>query len=140
MKKNLLLIICVCFANNLFAQFDTTTAIYDFNSLANGNLGGQDNWVTTKWSTNIDIQVADTGYDGTKALYFNQVGPGVGCSASKEFDTTGFPGFSFTTDGTYILSFDIKRPYWGLSVGFASVLVTLPSLFMSEANPTLSPQ
>ena len=134
MKKNLLLIICICFANNLFAQFDTTTAIYDFNSLANGNLGGQDNWVTTKWSTNIDIQVADTGYDGTKALYFNQVGPGVGCSASKALDTTGFPGFSFTTDGTYILSFDIKRPYWGLSVGFASDLNNDGKVTNTDAN------
>ncbi len=122
MKKYLFLIICFCISNNLSAQFDTTTAIYDFNSLATGNLNGQDNWVTTKWSTNIDIQVADTGYDGTKALYFNQVGPNVGCDASKELDTTDFPGFSLTPDGTYILSFDIKRNYWGLDFGFAADL------------------
>lgn len=122
MKKSLFLVICICFANNLIAQFDTTTAIYDFNSFANGNLNGQDNWVTTKWSTNIDIQVADTGYDGTKALYFNQVGPGVGCDASKALDTAGFPGFSITSESTYVLTFDIKRNYWGLSFGFAADL------------------
>ncbi|MBL0340055.1 MAG: T9SS type A sorting domain-containing protein [Bacteroidetes bacterium] len=134
MKKSLFLIICILFAKNLFAQFDTTTAIYDFNSLSNGNLNGQDNWVTTKWSTNIDIQVADTGYDGTKALYFNQVGPGVGCDASKALDTIGFPGFSFTPNGTYILSFDIKRNYWGLDFGFAADLNGDGKVTKNDAN------
>lgn len=134
MKKNLFLIICIFFANNVFAQFDTTIAIYDFNSLANGDLNGQDNWVTTKWSTNVDIQVADTGYDGTKAIYFNQVGPGVGCDASKELDTTGFPGFSFTTDGTYILSIDMKRPYWTLDIGFGADLNGDGKVTKTDAN------
>jgi len=134
MKINLLLVICIFLASNLFAQFDTTMAIYDFNSLATGNLNGQDNWVTTKWSTNVDIQVADTGYDGTKAIYFNQVGPGVGCSASRELDTTGFPGFSFTTDGTYILSIDMKRPYWTLNIGFAADLNGDGKVTKTDAN------
>ncbi|MFI5219394.1 MAG: T9SS type A sorting domain-containing protein [Bacteroidia bacterium] len=134
MKKNLFLFICICFAKNLFAQFDTTTAIYDFNSLAAGNLNGQDNWVTTKWSTNIDIQVADTGYDGTKSVYFNQVGPNVGCDANKELNTTVFPGFSFTPDGTYILSFDIKRNYWGLDFGIAADLNNDGIVTKTDAN------
>nr|MBK9653722.1 T9SS type A sorting domain-containing protein [Bacteroidota bacterium] len=134
MKKNLFFIICICFTNSLFAQFDTTTAIYDFNALTNGNLGGQDNWVTTKWSTNIDIQVADTGYDATKALYFNQVGPGVGCDASKELDSISFPGITFSTESTYILSFDIKRNYWALSFGFAADLNNDGKVTKNDAN------
>ncbi|MEP7171154.1 MAG: T9SS type A sorting domain-containing protein, partial [Bacteroidota bacterium] len=72
--------------------------------------------------------------DGTKAIYFNQVGPNVGCDASKELDTTGFPGFSFTPDGTYILSFDIKRNYWALSVGFAADLNGDGKVTKNDAN------
>ena len=110
MKKYVLLLLIHCFITlKMTAQFDTTTAVYDFNLLTNGNLNGQDGWTTTKWVTASDIQVADTGYDGTKAIYFNKVGSGVGCDASKAMDTISIPGFAFSTDGTYILTFDMKK-------------------------------
>lgn len=135
MKKFILLLLVNCFmAYNLSAQFDTTTALYDFNLLSNGNMNGQDGWITTKWNTNIDIQVADTGYDGTKAVYFNQVGPSVGCDGSKAMDTVTFPGFAFTTDATYILTFEVKKSYWGIDFGLAADLNQNGVVTKNDAN------
>jgi len=105
------------------AQFDTTSAIYDFESLPNGNLGGQDNWVTTKFNTTVDLRVADTlpGNVG-KGVFFNQSGPNVGASGSRLFDSI-FPGSVFDRSlSTYIYEFDIVRNYWGVDVGIAADL------------------
>lgn len=123
MKRTSLLLLLVSLTSSLHAQFDTTSALYDFESLANGNLGGQDNWVTTKFNTTVDLRIADTlpGNVG-KGVFFNQSGPSVGVSGSRLFDTI-FPGSTFDRSlSTYIYEFDIVRNYWGVDVGLAADL------------------
>jgi hypothetical protein len=106
-----------------YAQFDTTSTLYDFESLPNGNLNGQDNWQTTLFNTSVDWRIADTLFANVgKGIFFNQVGPSVGASASRVFDSI-FPNATFDpTVSVYILQFDIVRNYWGVDVGLSADL------------------
>lgn len=105
------------------AQFDTTSTLYDFESLPNGNLNGQDNWQTTLYNTAVDWRVADTLFANVgKGIFFNQVGPSVGASASRAFDST-FPAASFDqSQSVYTYQFDVVRNYWGVDVGISADL------------------
>ena len=124
MNKLLLLATTLLFtltSNTSKAQSDTISTLYDFENLVNGNLNGQDNWVTTKYNTAIDFRVIDTlSSHPTKLLYFNQSGPSVGVDASRMLDGT-FPAFAFDKQNSvYILEFDIKRNWWGVTIGLAA--------------------
>ncbi|MFM9057433.1 MAG: hypothetical protein ACKOQY_12245 [Bacteroidota bacterium] len=105
------------------AQFDTTIALYDFEALPNGNLNGTDNWQTTLFSTSVDWRVADTLFSNVgKGIFFNQVGPNVGASASRAFDTL-FPNAQFDpSQSIYVFQFDVVRNYWGLDIGISADL------------------
>lgn len=124
MKKNLTsIILWLSLTMNAFAQFDTTSALYDFEALPNGNLNGIDNWSTTPFNTTIDWRISDTLYANVgKGIFFNQTGPNVGVSGSRLFDTL-FPGFTFDQSlSTYIYQFDIVRNYWGVDIGICADL------------------
>jgi len=107
----------------IVAQIDTTSALYDFESLPNGNLNGVNGWKTTLYNTSVDWRIADTlnGNVG-KGIFFNQVGPNVGASASRAFDSI-FPAAYFDrTVSEYVFQFDVVRNYWGIDIGFAADL------------------
>lgn len=105
------------------AQFDTTSTLYDFEMLPNGNLNGTGGWKTTLYNTTVDWRISDTlsGNVG-KGIFFNQVGPSVGASASRVFDTL-FPNAVFDqTISEYIFQFDLVRNYWGVDIGISADL------------------
>jgi len=123
MKHLYLLAFALMSMLSVHAQFDTTSTLYDFESLPNGNLNGQDNWQTTSYNTSVDWRIADTLFANVgKGIFFNQVGPSVGASASRAFDTT-FPGAVFdNTLSIYVFQFDLVRNYWGVDVGISADL------------------
>ncbi len=126
MKKllNVLLLTALVFiCSKSSAQFDTTIALYDFESLPNGNLNGTDNWQTTLFNTSADWRIADTLFSNVgKGIFFNQVGPSVGASASRSFDTL-FPNAQFDpSQSVYVFQFDVVRNYWGLDIGISADL------------------
>jgi hypothetical protein len=124
MKKLILfstILLTMAFSGRAIAQNDTIAALYDFENLVNGNLNGQDNWSSTIYNSAIDFRVADTvASHPTRVLFYNQSGPSVGVDGSREFDST-FPGFDFDNKATvYILEFEVKRNYWGFTIGLAA--------------------
>ncbi len=88
---------------------------YDFNSLTNGNLNGQDSWETTLNGTAVDVQVENFGNDGTKAMKFTQSGGGINATAFNE--SLALPPF---TETHYVAEFDIYPVCWGASFGIGT--------------------
>ena len=121
MRRNLL------FANlllslSLFAQTQSVFN-YDFNNLVVGNLNGQDSWVTTKFTnTTLDYKIALTASPDSLSNGVTYAGSGanVGVSASRIIDTI-FGGTVFNDlSATYLIKYQMKRNYWGLSFGIAA--------------------
>lgn len=123
MKEIVLIILALIFMSTAHAQFDTTSTLYDFESLPNGNLNGQDYWQTTSYNTSVDWRIADTLFANVgKGIFFNQIGPSVGACASRPFDTT-FPGAIFDNSlSVYVFQFDVVRNYWGVDIGISADL------------------
>lgn len=126
MKKALLhtvTLFILTFCNQAIAQTDTISGIYDFENLVNGNLNGQDDWSTAIYNSTIDFRVADTvASHPTRVLFYNQSGPSVGVDGSRILDSN-YPGFAFDTKpAVYILEFEVKRNYWGFTIGLAADL------------------
>ena len=95
------------------------TDVYDFNALTLGNIGSQDGWKTSLWSTTSDIQVKKSSKDSTYAMYFNQSGPGVGADASNKLSTL-FKKVKFDDlSANYTLAYEIQSACWGTEIGFA---------------------
>lgn len=113
---------------------DTTTVLYDFNSLLAGNLNGKDNWVTNKINTTVDFQVTSgAGYDLTNALTFSQSGPSVGVDASRSFASL-FSNTAFSnTASTYIITFDVLRSYWGVTFSIGADINNDGKITQSDA-------
>jgi hypothetical protein len=105
------------------AQFDTTSASYDFEALVNGNLNLQDSWKTALYSTNVDWRLADTIVSHpSRVAFFNQSGPSVGADAYVPLVSL-FPGIVFDNSASiYLLEFDVRRNYWGYTIGFGADL------------------
>lgn len=123
LKRLLLLSITLFTAAEIKAQNDTISYVFDFENQSLGNLNGQDNWLTTSYNVTDDWKVIDTlsSHPG-KLILFNRSGPSVGCDASRLLDTATV-GFEFdTANAMYVLEFDVKRNYWGLSIGLAADL------------------
>jgi hypothetical protein len=114
MFKTIFLIAFVYFS---FFSASAQTTLLNFNNLNNGNLNGQDGWVTRQHplgGEQGDIQVvSNEGFDGTKALYHNFFGAGVGVTASKQIPAGMFSDLS----ADYIISFEMVRTSWTMNVG-----------------------
>lgn len=95
--------------------------LYDFNSLAIGNLHGQDSWKTIKQvNGKDDLQVNITGGgivapDGTNAVFYWFGGPGVGRTATR----LSQPDFTidFSEGGVHELEWQMHTNWWGVFLG-----------------------
>lgn len=106
-------------AADLNAQVDTTSRFYDFENLLNGNINGQNGWSSTAYNVTDDWKVIDTlSSHPSKLIMFNRSGSGVRADLSRVLDTVVFD----KSNSMYILEFDIKRNYWGLTIGFGADL------------------
>jgi len=115
------LLVCAACASAASGQFT-----YDFNNL-NGSdlypytlLHGQDNWTEQTFAAAQRCGVTATlSHDGTKALRFQEVGPGYGCDASRINDSNWlFPPFAGTETNAFFQA-DMLLGYWGGSFGLA---------------------
>ncbi|MEW6714749.1 MAG: hypothetical protein AB1306_06635 [Nitrospirota bacterium] len=128
MKKDLrrLFGLIFCF---LFLAYGTSMAAsfsYDFNNLTGSdtypyaNLNGQDGWTSQGFPPGLIMGVTNTsGFDGTKALRFEDVGAGYGADASH----LRTPFFAIPTisgfEPTIILQGDLRVGAWSNILRFA---------------------
>jgi hypothetical protein len=95
--------------------------LYDFNDLEMDDLGGQDNWVTiqqTNGENDFFINITASGVvsaDGSKAVFYDYGGPGVGRTATRKA-TPNFD-FDFSIGGVIELEVDMHLNWWGAFFG-----------------------
>lgn len=119
----------LCFAWTLAegAGAQSCGNLYDFNGLTGSDvppysaLDAQDGWTAESYNTGIACGVAATlGQDGTQALRFEQVGPNVGCDASRLNDGAwSLPSFGGAETSAFFQA-DFSVSYWGayLALGY----------------------
>ena len=116
-------------ANSNFDEFVMRKSIkrYDFDCLAGDDAGvhtplnGQDGWLTTKFSTAIDMGVTRAlAFDGSQGLRFAQSGTGVGVSASRLNDAGwALPTLTGAETSVYLQA-DMEVMFWGSQFAPAS--------------------
>jgi hypothetical protein len=102
----------ISFCSNLNANEVKT---YDFNSLSNGNLAGQDNWVLfgPGWTQPI---ISDDGPDGSKSLFSTASGSSL--RYISRINDGNFSITDFSGDETQaIFQFDVRHSAWTTDVG-----------------------
>ena len=97
---------------------------YDFNTLTGSDthpftpLAGQDGWTTDTYNAGNGCGVTATlSHDGTQCLWFEEVGPGYGCDASRISPSPFAPFAGLGSNAMFEV--DIKVGWWGGSFGMA---------------------
>ena len=99
---------------------------YDFNGLAGGNLGGQDNWVSAPMGNSTTQQheilvpgvtapsrnTAVVGHDGSKAARMPYGGASI-TSRSMRVNDASFDFSSVVAQDQFTIEFDLLPPCWG---------------------------
>ncbi len=104
-----------------------SSSSYDFNTLTGSDvqpfwpLHGQDGWTAVSKNTAVALGVtATTGPDGTQAIRFQEVGPGVGAQASRLDDSSfALPAFVGTETDAYLQA-DVYVSFWGNGLGLGT--------------------
>ena len=91
------------------------TAVYDFNSLSNGNLNGQDGWKTSVYGTGGDGQVITWTSNGSKAVQYDRSGSNFGVSGTR-LNNAAYR-FPQQGSGKTIVEIDVQPAYWGMVFG-----------------------
>jgi len=105
----------------LSAQF-----VYDFENLIGTDqhpftiLDGQDGWSEQTFNASNNCGVTATlSHDGTKALRFQEAGPGYGCDASRINDNNWLYAPFSGTETHAMFQVDIRVGFWGGTFGLA---------------------
>ncbi len=94
---------------------------YDFNSLSEGDLNGQDNWQTILHTSGphdftISYSVGSVASpDGTLAIFYNGSGGGYGRTATRK--TSSNFDFDLTQADIIEVEIDMHRNWWGMFFG-----------------------
>jgi hypothetical protein len=89
--------------------------VYDFNSLSNGNLNGQDGWKTSVYGTGGDGQVITWTSNGSKAVQYDRSGSNFGVSGTR-LNNAAYR-FPQQGAGKTIVEIDVQPAYWGMVFG-----------------------
>ena len=117
--KNFSIILLVMIMS--ITSFGQVVSEYDFNSLTEGDLDGQDNWQTILHSTGPhDFSVAYTAGnavtpDGSLGIFYNGSGSGYGRTATRKA-TSNF-NFDLTQADVVEFELEMHRNYWGMFCG-----------------------
>ncbi len=122
MKRYIGLIIIALLSFGAVAQ--EVVSSYDFNSLNEGDLDGQDNWATILHNTgptDFLVSLSEGGVispDGTQAIFYNSSGAGYGRTATRK--ASGNFDYDFTSANVVEYEIDMNAAYWDtyFGVGF----------------------
>ncbi|MGI9280292.1 MAG: retention module-containing protein, partial [Endozoicomonas sp.] len=96
--------------NDTASVTSVETYTEDFNDFSAGDLNGQSGWVTEKFNSSVDLELADIGQDGSQALQFTKVS----ASAAGSLLNT-VPDLNDAS--TFAFEADIAKNWWGSDVG-----------------------